>query len=167
MNFSKGFEEELWGMTLRHAERVAERFAGRCESPIETSFAVAFVTIIESNGQRCAIPAPGTSSFGQFAGIAPQFQIDSFRVDFLVGLKNFARRAVVECDGREYHHATRDQIERDRIRDRVIEGSHGLKVFRFPGTQIHNQPFDCAQQVILWLIDGPKQQPKEDTNGEN
>jgi len=89
------------------------------------------VTVVDTNEAFEA-----ASDAGDFV-IFPQVQFGKYRVDFVMAMGD--RGVIVECDGREYHHSTREQIERDRERDADLKEA-GWKVLRFPGTQIHNDP---------------------------
>lgn len=152
-----GFQSQLWGITIQSAMVLAEGIAPLCQSPIEVDFGVAFIMTVDAHcNEPCMIarrPADidDTPAFaGPHFYIEPQSQIGNHRVDFLVGCSWGKVKAIVECDGREWHHSTREQIERDRQRDKELEEA-GFKVFRFPGTQIFNAPFDCATDVVHWL----------------
>lgn len=109
------------------------------ESPIEAMFDVLFFE------QTKAYP------LGVFE-CHRQVKIEEFRVDFLIKFWTSGSlfAAVVECDGRDFHHATWQQIERDRQRDQVLE-KLAMKVFRFPGTQIHNDPLGCMEAIWEWV----------------
>lgn len=107
-----------------------------CESPIEAMFLIAFRLVTWGDLRRPY-------------RIKQQAIIGNHRVDFLISLN--ARSCVVECDGRDFHHASWEQLESDRERDAEIEAL-GHKVFRFPGTQIHNHPIDCVMLVIDYLL---------------
>ena len=78
--------------------------------------------------------------------IATQRQIGKHRVDFIIGNNTTNQHFVVECDGAEFHHATREQIERDRKRDAEIEAL-GFTVMRYPGKQIYAEPFYVAGTI--------------------
>lgn len=111
--------------------------AQRCESPIELAFFCAFKImdlLVHHNAHR----------------IETQASVGDFRVDFLIGHHGGPASVVVECDGRDFHHASWDQIERDRDRDKRIEAL-GLKVFRFPGTQLCSEPTGCVLTVLQHL----------------
>jgi very-short-patch-repair endonuclease len=155
MTFSPALQEGIIDLAIGRAERVAKTFEHVCESPIEIGFGTAFVTFVDNIGKTYSILRECDETFSTEAAIAPQMRIGRYRVDFLVAMSKYNRRAIVECDGRDFHHSTRTQIERDRKRDADLESS-GYKVFRFPGTQIHNEPFACVEQVLMWLIDSPR-----------
>jgi very-short-patch-repair endonuclease len=89
--------------------------------------------------------------------VQPQAQIDDYRVDFLISalhLTNMAqRRLVVECDGHAFHERTKEQAARDRSRDRYLT-SHDFDVFRFTGSEIWRDPWECASQITSWGVKG-------------
>lgn len=86
------------------------------------------------------------------ATIFPQAVIGSYRVDFLacvrhaMGDRRLERFIVVECDGHDFHHASKAQVERDKGRDRFF-AREGMLVMRFAGSEIYRNPLLCADQV--------------------
>lgn len=81
------------------------------------------------------------------AAIIPQFSIGKYRADFVVLSKEAQNlRLVIECDGHEFHHATKEQVERDKVRDRAIQ-SRGFHILRFSGREIYRDAMSCAYEV--------------------
>ncbi|HMF69154.1 MAG TPA: hypothetical protein VK602_16275 [Phyllobacterium sp.] len=122
------------------------------ESPIELMFLIALKYQLSQS----------TLSNNYCVTVTPQHCFDEIncRVDFYIfvealsGPWDYFDYCVVECDGREFHHASWSQIERDRLRDQQIESiGHGCKVFRFPGTQIVNDPVGCTMAVIYYFLE--------------
>lgn len=101
--------------------------------------------------------------------VEQQFKIGPYRVDFLIsGWTNGRirhaggrytdvtpgwRKLVVECDGHEFHEKTKDQVARDKAREREIV-SAGYEIFRFSGSEIWRNPLDCAGQISDWMVRG-------------
>ena len=109
-----------------------------CESPIEALFLAAFL--------RHCLNDPSIRIF-------PQVDLGKYRVDFLVAYKlsdEFLRHVVVECDGHDYHDRTKAQAARDKKRDREISAL-GIPVFRFTGSELHKDPFACAEEIMDYL----------------
>jgi len=82
--------------------------------------------------------------------IAPQVWLVPYRCDFVLTAYETAiypRVVCVECDGHEFHKATDEQRNRDRIRDDAIRAM-GVKVLRFSGKQIKRDPYACAHAAI-------------------
>ena len=86
----------------------------------------------------------------QVSFIFPQYQIDNFRVDFLLMVLYkdqdniiVSPKLVVECDGFEFHDKTADLINKDKLRDEYLINK-GFSVLRFSGKQLHHNPFECA-----------------------
>jgi very-short-patch-repair endonuclease len=104
------------------------------ESPIEMSLASAIMEWVAHH------EVPATVS--QQAAIGP------FRADILI--EQGGRRLVVECDGSEFHSITKEQVERDKRRDRYC-AARGVCVMRFSGAEIHRDPRGCAAEVGLWI----------------
>lgn len=132
-------------MTTKQPDLIAKLLGdefGGVESPIEALFLAAFyIRLAQRGGLFCA-----------YFEIDSQYEVCSaaYRVDFIisVSIKAVEASVIIECDGRDYHHASWAQIERDRQRDIAIEAELGIKVLRFPGTQIFNDPAGCADIVI-------------------
>ncbi len=87
----------------------------------------------------------GTVFIYQQATIAP------YRVDFLIddsSSPNAAQRRwiVIECDGHDFHERTKDQVRRDRARDRFLQ-SKGCRVLRFTGSEIWADAEACAAEI--------------------
>lgn len=56
----------------------------------------------------------------------------------------------IYCDGHEFHEKTKEQAKRDRSIDRWIQ-EQGMKVLRFTGSEIWNDPQKCAEQVLNFI----------------
>jgi very-short-patch-repair endonuclease len=106
----------------------------RTESPIEALLLRAIGEEIE----RCRLDCSPTT----------QAKIGPYRVDILVEMDG--RKLVVECDGAEFHAKNKDQVERDKRRDRFF-AAHGISVMRFTGSEISRSPRACAAEVGSWL----------------
>jgi len=90
--------------------------------------------------------------------INPQAKILSYRVDFLAtsSVLDFQTRAfikrsvIIECDGHDFHEKTKEQAKRDKKKDRELQAK-GYRVFRFTGSEIWNNVFQCAEEVFNFL----------------
>jgi len=92
----------------------------------------------------------------------PQSSIGGYRVDFLLVIwiccvecrdpECVEHRVciAVECDGHDWHERTPEQAQRDKSRDRQIQGS-GIPVLRFTGQEIWRDADRCASEVICTL----------------
>jgi very-short-patch-repair endonuclease len=142
--------------------------------PTETAMFFATLILATERFEAVSIGSDGqdTSAVYDRFGIEPQKQIGDYRVDFLltlgrigpdydrqytgpdgrqlVGTKNAVKRLVIECDGHEFHEKTKDQVRRDRLRDRTLQ-SLGLPVFRYPGSDLYRDVFACAAEALTAL----------------
>jgi hypothetical protein len=59
------------------------------------------------------------------------------------------RKLIVECDGHDFHERTKAQAAKDRSRDRAA-CLGGIEVLRFTGSELWNDPWKCAGQIIEW-----------------
>lgn len=129
-----------------------------CESPIEIGLARMVAAIwVETLGGPLTIltGAQLKDSPGPAEGltIVAQCHVGKWRVDFLFVVKvpkGPPVYVVVECDGHEFHERTKEQAARDRSRDREML-LMGYRVIRFTGSEIHNNPMDCAEEVLIHL----------------
>lgn len=153
-----------------------------CETPIERVFISAFWLVaraafpdlgepnIDLEGKFDVSEKPPE----QYLLITPQAQIEDNRVDFALThfgewpnfngrvvredgtytvKSTFVRvRAVVECDGHEYHEKTKEQAARDKARDRLLTRK-GFRVFRLTGSEIWKSPIECANEIADALYD--------------
>lgn len=122
-----------------------------CKSPIEELFAVAYDIRLAQLG------FPYTEMFALW----PQEEIkangNTYYADFLVKAisnkyfqcdRNFM--LVVECDGHDFHEKTKEQVERRNNRDMDLK-AEGYDVLHFSGSQIYNDPFNCADKTFNYL----------------
>ncbi len=81
--------------------------------------------------------------------IQPQRKVGPYRVDIAIRVFENGRTMLlaVECDGHDFHHATKQQVERDKKRDRFLS-SKGYKVLRFSGSEIYRDVESCADEVV-------------------
>jgi very-short-patch-repair endonuclease len=95
--------------------------------------------------------------------IIPQHQILNYRVDFLVRTifdNDRKLEIVVECDGHDYHERTKEQASYDKARDRELQ-KLGFKVFRFTGSDIHQDANACAREVMEQVMEWHGRQAEE------
>ena len=100
--------------------------------------------------------------------IQPQARIGDYRVDFLLSFDAMERtqkntisdgadpqwldvhvekKLIIECDGHDYHERTKEQARKDKSRDRKLQ-SLGFPVYRYTGSELFQDPFACAAQVL-------------------
>lgn len=90
--------------------------------------------------------------------VRPQVKIGKYRIDLAVyqvtsdGKTLTASLIIaVECDGHEFHERTKEQAARDRRRDRWFL-SQGIPVMRFTGSEIFNDCWQCAGDVVRQAV---------------
>jgi len=133
------------------------------ESPIEQDFLDAFRVAAGDDGRIHLGATIGKlkqlasyESNKHLVYIAPQVWLVPYRCDFVLTSFEtviYPRVVCVECDGHEFHKATDEQRNRDRIRDDAIKAM-GVKVLRFSGKQIKRDPFGCAYEAIALATQG-------------
>src|SRR6202012_2567100 len=116
---------------------------GLTESPIERAFLDAFCDLATSPifGYHVWKTIRGNSTIA----VRPQQRVGRFRVDFSIAFRFFKDEIalVVECDGHDFHERTKEQVARDKARDRAMTLA-GVKVLRFTGSEIYNDAYECA-----------------------
>ncbi len=97
--------------------------------------------------------------------VTEQFRVETenggaFVVDFAFGLLGEATpKAFVELDGHDFHKKTKEQVERDKKRERAIVKS-GVPVLRFSGREVWRDPYTCVNDVLEFIA-------KEKPEGKN
>jgi very-short-patch-repair endonuclease len=79
--------------------------------------------------------------------------VGSFTVDFLIVPDNHNLEQVkvaIELDGHEFHERTRDQVRKDKARERAIV-QQGVTVLRFSGSEIVRNGRGCVEEVEKFL----------------
>lgn len=125
------------------------------ESPIEEILYVALRSVMSKNPD--------------FVDVRMQEEVSvngmNYRIDLLVVCydgKN-GRYYAIECDGHDFHEKTKEQAARDKKRDRDLM-SAGYHVIRFTGSEIYNNPLQCATEVRKIAFGGFKIFGREDLN---
>lgn len=147
----------------------------QCGSPIEKMFLSAL--ICACNNKEIGLSLYSDDRHPYFENLAPQAssclhiypqeQIGDYRVDFLLTLIlndhltfledesdvliSGKSQLVIECDGHDFHEKTKKQASRDKERDRALQDC-GYIVFRFSGSDIYNDAFNCVIESIEHLF---------------
>lgn len=152
-----------------------------CESPIEVRLAEALADVFTGIDEADMLldglaPVPYRQLRDIKAGqasafLVPQAEIEGndltsdwrIRADFLLicGRYRVHRKVfAIECDGHEWHEKTKEQVARDKLRDRRLI-LDGIVPIRFSGSEIHNRADACAQYIrslahaalgdVLWI----------------
>jgi very-short-patch-repair endonuclease len=117
----------------------------QCESPIEQLMHVAISTNIVEWMTRYNLPI----TFG------PQHEVTigtkKYRVDFMIEIMDCIAgkpmvQIAVECDGHNFHEKTKEQAQRDKLRDRELQAK-GIIVLRFTGSEIYNETYICLRDI--------------------
>ena|ERR1700744_2818103 len=116
---------------------------GLTESPIERAFLDAFCDLATSPifGYHVWKTIRGNSTIA----VRPQQRVGRFRVDFSIAFRFFKDEIalVVECDGHDFHERTKEQVARDKARDRFLI-AQGYRPLRFTGAELYADAPRCA-----------------------
>lgn len=144
------------------SQRVWSELAdGDLASPIEFALHIGFRAIAVINYMQFAEPInEETMSTGLL--ICPQKVIGPYRADFYVcyykhinKVNSIFREVAVECDGTAFHERTEEERRREKGRDRYMQ-KRGLKVFRYTGKEILDDPYKIAAEIIGYVTDDEK-----------
>lgn len=111
-----------------------------CESPAETAFLEAMI------GAFGLCPDKGVLRGGGVT-LDIQVNIKPYRADFIVN-----EWLVVEVDGAAFH-SSDEAVERDRARDKYINGS-GYSVLRIPARIVFASPGEAVGRVRAFIAEG-------------
>lgn len=152
------FEKRMEGLEPNDLSEVG-CWLEKCQSPAEQAMLLAllgddgcgFRLGVPSFWMGCAAKLRIKHAFASsLAGVLLTLQvpIGPYRLDFaIVDLRpNPVHCLGIEVDGHDFHERTKEQIKRDKHRDRWMKGA-GLEVLRFSGSEIYNSPADCMFDI--------------------
>lgn len=122
-------------------------------SPIELLLGAHFFGMSDGYNPVIYVPAEVTVPSPRFGTrLTLQQPVGAYRADFgfCCFLHEQKRYLAVECDGHDFHEKTKEQVMRDKRRDRFFL-SRGVLVLRFSGTEIFNDPRACGDEVSAAL----------------
>lgn len=127
-------------------------------SPIEQGMLYGFVALSLVDP---AFTIPGHKWFHSESDykidIHVQHPVGKYRTDFALHLTSasggrfLSEWFAVECDGYQFHHQTREQVTRDKAREREITAA-GFKVIRFSGTEIHRGLPGVMGEILKMMV---------------
>jgi very-short-patch-repair endonuclease len=118
----------------------------KSKSPIENIAALAIWTLNEEYGSKNIV-------------VVRQQKIGRYTVDFEITHKPFffkkedepMLKIVIECDGHEWHEKTKEQVSRDKERDRELQ-KLGYVVLRYSGSDLYKN-WRTVRDDVYDLID--------------
>jgi len=158
----------VWGRVFHQGVRALAwslfEIARSVKSPLEEVFAVTlFAALLE--GETTVLLESPTSGPGlsllhsgrepkDELTIATQVPVEKYVADFVVTWRRWGlvSSVAVEIDGHDFHEKTKAQAAHDKKRDRAFT-KNGVKLFRFTGSEIHNNAAACAKEVLDFLGD--------------
>ncbi|KKW88326.1 DUF559 domain-containing protein [Lacticaseibacillus rhamnosus] len=128
-------------------------------SPIEAMFCISwnYQTVLFEEHFRRWLGA-------NFLDLASQEKVEvdnqTFYIDFVARVMDYnevgdvvSKASVfVELDGHDFHEKTKEQVEKDKIRERQIS-KFTDRVLRFSGREVYRNPDNCVREVIDALQD--------------
>jgi len=121
-----------------------------CDSPIERLMLAALIECrFNTVKSRAGI---GVTTLFQQARVATDD--GTYKIDFALvrPLPSRSIRLAVELDGYEFHHATRQLVDRDNRRTRAL-AKRGWTVVRYSGSEITKDAGRCALDAAAIVID--------------
>lgn len=126
-----------------------------CQSPIEIIFNYAFDMMVYDRHFGKKLPHLRLES--QYRIVANG---KNYRADFYFDANTLREisfsfenplRLVIECDGHNFHEKTKEQVMRNNDRNFDLQ-KEGYEVLHFSGSQIYNEPFECANKAIDYIM---------------
>jgi len=165
----------------RRQEELWEHHFELCESPIERTFLGSYLCLLDratrSDPDNAIEPVVSSTELGADMTVAGLFDLDplldradviviqpevgNFRPDFVLwrvyadpagGDPMPSVKAIVECDGHDFHERTKEQAARDKSRDRQLQ-AQGYYVLRFTGSELWNNSNGCAREADEFLTE--------------
>src|SRR4030067_3006060 len=142
------------------------------QSPIEQLLYCAMITLQKINFINDVDPIDVKGSYYlNGLDIIPQYEIDNYRVDFLVQFwrhiyntnENISKDVIVECDSQMFHDRTEKERRYEKIRDRYLI-QKGYKVFHYTGKEIIDAPFKVAAEILAYVTESSIEHMSIDAN---
>jgi len=157
---------EAVGLITEYKNEIASLSANVIQSPIERAMIsfLRFENYAEAlMFEDIKIYLPGddiriTEEKDVSIALLPQHNVRGYYLDIGMHIRCYDHllRIDVECDGVEFHYATKDQFDHDRQRDIVLT-AEGYVVWRSHGTNINRNPLHEAQMLTeaigSWIKD--------------
>jgi very-short-patch-repair endonuclease len=117
------------------------------KSPIEAMMAAALWMVAAERMLICAEAAEY-----QHAWIDTQHRVGRYTADIRLTVIDRSMTppmlvAFIECDGHDFHEKTKEQVSKDKERDRVFQKT-GALVLRYSGSDIWRDPIGAAMDAI-------------------
>lgn len=159
---------------LVQAGLVASAFS-LCESPIERQLLLAYLQIypctvvsdVDLRGQRTHLFVDrDIDSRSDWVSFCPQMSIFirkrrvQFRPDFVFmhmvedvenARVNCLKNVIVEVDGHDFHERTKEQAQRDKSRDRLLQ-RQGFSVLRYTGSEIFRDAESVVREIREFIV---------------
>jgi len=154
--------EQLADVAASNALMAYENWQSGMESPIERLLFIGMYSIIPIQEvefmplMKCEATSSDNIHSLQAARIAEhgtlriqlQERLLDWRADFVLSCPSITKKkAIIECDGHEFHERTKEQAARDRSRDRAAQAA-GHMMLRYTGSEIYRDPLGCARAAL-------------------
>jgi very-short-patch-repair endonuclease len=128
-------------MYIDHTKRKLENMEKRIKSPIER---IAYIELADEFD-----PYIITAQ----CELVPQKEIGNYRVDFYLSYKSSSGLVefIIECDGHAFHEKTKEQVTRDKKRDRFFT-QNGYVVLRYSGSEILKNPGQITSDIYEVMV---------------
>lgn len=130
-------------------------YVKNCNSQIEMALAIAYIIVITKDKYDADNPL---DYWGYHLEAQAEIEANSkkYYVDFLFDTSIQSHifekpyKLVIECDGHDYHHASKQQVQKDYERETNLKMA-GYDVLRFTGSQIYKDPIGCAKTIFDYI----------------
>lgn len=154
--------EQLADVAASNALMGFENWKDGMESPIERLLFIGMYSIIPIQEiefmplMKCEVTSSENPHPMQLARIAEhgtlliqlQERLLDWKADFVLSCPSITeKKAIIECDGHDFHERTKEQAARDRARDRAAQTA-GYLMLRYTGSEIYRDPLGCARAAL-------------------
>lgn len=130
---------------------VVDIWNNECKSPIEIIFDFAFKLYVFDNSKKFIYLTTQEEIFCGNKKYIADFVFDTSNLDDGDGTEYEPFKLVIECDGFEYHHANKQQVQKDVDRDHDLK-MEGYDIIHFTGSEIYNDPYKCAEYTLNYIL---------------
>lgn len=129
---------------------------GRCLDHCESRIELLFAKELLLNENLAFNPLPGDGAFESRHGVRFQSQVSvhAYRLDFVLSIGQV--RVDIELDGYEFHRATKEQVDKENERTRILT-AEGWRVVRFSGREINDDARGCARSAYELVMNLAKE----------
>jgi very-short-patch-repair endonuclease len=154
---------QLAAVASDNAQMAYDNWEDGVESPIERLLLIGMYSLVTIDDIKiypivnCELTSTDNINQHQATRIANygtlhiqmQHKLLDWKADFVLSCPSISKKkAIIECDGHNFHERTKEQAARDRSRDRAAQEA-GYMMLRYTGSEIYRDPLGCAKSALV------------------